>query len=308
MRTTPAPRAVVAVVLTACLATTALAAEALDRHPEEIRDSMRALAGSFEKLHAGNAAAAQRAARLQRGFEAMSWEQLEVLQQSLAAAPGTLSAVERFNARAAVEIDRSVDGAAGTLADPQFSETCGGERPAAADVADQLAMWEGLAAAAAAAQATCDAADAATVADACDVAAMAHDAALIARFVYENSAFCSADIDSAVIDASLAGLAELEAVVADVGSDVLDALAAHDTEVKEALAAEGQAIRDQIADVLANQETLLANQAALLDGQAAILDEIETLRQLILTPPGRRPGWNRYPHPSENGDGNGPGN
>jgi hypothetical protein len=56
--------------------------------------------------------------------------------------------------------------------------------------------------------------------------------------------------------------------------------------------------------VLANQVTILANQDSLMQTQQGILEGIEELRQLMLTPLGRRPGWNGRDGNNGNGNGN----
>lgn len=91
--------------------------------------------------------------------------------------------------------------------------------------------------------------------------------------------------DVAVVDAAVAAVdsavAEVDADLAQHDADIKSGLGQHDSDIKTALAAHDADIKALLDQVLANQ--------------GAILGELDTVRELLNTPSGRRPDWPNRP-------------
>ncbi len=262
---------------------------------EETRQALYDLMNRFEA--SGRADVAVHADRVRQALDVMTPTQLDVLARAYEGAlivKGTLGV-----ASAGVLVPR---------VDPVYSAECGSARTAAAALQAQLDTWQDLAAAAAVAQGDCDAAtsgdtsqDNVTV---CPVAETANNAAIAAQFAYENSLLCNGDIDSAEINATLqtvndiedaiGELADIEALLDALEANILDALADHDADIKAAIAA-----------LAAGQEDIQEQLDDVQDQLDDVQDQLEEIKQLLLTPQGRRPGWNGRPGGNDQGGGNG---
>jgi hypothetical protein len=269
----------VSVVLAFALAVGFVSMVSAANRSEETRLALYDLMNRFQAT--GRADVAIHAERVRKALDVMTPAQLDVLARAYGDA---LIVRASSTANAGVLVPR---------VDPVYSAECGSTRTDAATLQAQLDTWQDMEAAAAVAQGECDAA--ADPATACPPAATAHDAALTALFAYQNSLLCNADIDSAEINATLQtvnGLEEsvpsmddIQAALDALEADILDALATHDADIKTAI-------------------------AALAAGQEEIKDQLEEIKQLLLTPQGRRPGWNGRPGSNDqggndNGNGNG---
>jgi hypothetical protein len=266
----------VSVVLALALAIGFVSVVSAANRSEETRLALYDLMNRFQAT--GRADVAIHAERVRQSLDAMTPAQLDVL----ARAYGDALIVRASSTANAVLVPR---------VDPVYSAECGSTRTDAATLQAQLDTWQDMEAAAAVAQGECDAAtDPAT---SCPPAATAADAAIAAQFAYQNSLLCNADIDSAEINATMQtvnGLEEsapsmedIQAALDALEADILDALATHDADIKSAI-------------------------AALAAGQEEIKDQLEEIKQLLLTPQGRRPGWNGRPGSNDQGSGNDNGN
>jgi hypothetical protein len=321
-------RALTVVVAVVCIAPLATAQDDTYLEPRETREALRQLFQDYTTLTPGRADIATRAERLSRSLDELSADQLDVLHRALTASATARAAIERIHANAEeVELEREAAAMQTSAVDPVYSMECGDIRTDAATAKMQLDMWEELQLAAAAAQGECDAAtsgdtmqDNVTV---CPAAQMANEAAVTARFVFQNTMLCWKDINSAETTAILGTVREiqdevgaiggefqtaLDAQTAEIGAaidaqtgELITAIDAQTAELAAAIAALGDSLGGMLDQVLANQQAILDNQTALLAGQ----DEIKIL---LVTPPGRRPGWNGRPNDPNGGNGNGNGN
>jgi len=269
----------VLLVLAALVGATSLANAA--RRPEETRQALYDLMDRLEAQASGRADASASAERVRRALDGMTPAQLDVLARVYGATPSVQNA-----------LGASDTGLLIPRVDPTFSELCGSVRIDASVLKDQLDTWQDMQSAAAAAQGDCDAAssgdtsmDNATV---CPVAATANDAAIVARFAYENSLLCNRDIDSAEVHATVGTVADIDAALGEL-VDVPSAIDELQMAILEALAEHDASVKAAIAEIVTGQQT--------------ILDQLAEIRVLLLTPPGRRPGWNG--RPGNNGQGNG---
>jgi hypothetical protein len=268
----------VSVVLALALVAGFVSIASAANRSEETRQALYDLMNRFQAT--GRASVASQVERVRLALDVMTPAQLDVL----ARAYGDALVVKAGpTENLGVLVPR---------VDPVYSAECGSARSSAAALQAQLDTWQDLQAAAAVAQGECDAA--ADPATACPPAATAHAAALAAQFAYGNSLLCNADIDSAEINAildtvngleeSVPTLAEIQAALDALEADVLDALADHDADIKAALAA------------------LAAGQEEIQDQLDEVQDQLEEIKTLLLTPQGRRPGWNNRGNGNGNGD------
>ena len=311
-----------AVVCLALATTMTFAAESTMTTPEETRQALQQLMNDYTVLAPGNDQVAARADRLNQRLESMSFEEMQTLHRALVASPLMERGMQTMRSAAeAVEFGQGADDSyTANVVDPVYSLECGDVRVDAATAKSQLDMWEALQFATAAAQAACD-----EDALECAAAQTAREAAITARFVYENTLFCWADINGAETTALGGTLAELETAIGNISSDFQDAIDAQTMTLQDALDAQtmdltgvidmlGMELKALLQQVLDNQATMLDNQAAILVNQDAILAGQDEIKSLLLTPPGRRPGWNNRPNntgtdsPGNSGNSNGRGN
>ena len=248
---------------------------------EETRQALYDLMNRFEA--SGRADVAVHTERVRRALDVMTPAQLDVFARAYADTRIVNGSVGASSAGVLVP-----------RVDPVYSAECGSARSSPATLQAQLDTWQDLQAAAAVAQGTCDAA--ADPATACPPAATAHDAALAAQFAYENSLLCNADIDSAEINAiletvngleeSAPSLDDIQAALDALEADILAAVADHDADIKAAIAA------------------LAAGQEEIQEQLDEVQDQLEEIKTLLLTPQGRRPGWNNRGNDQGNGNGN----
>ena len=70
-----------------------------------------------------------------------------------------------------------------------------------------------------------------------------------------------------------------------MGTDITEQLSLHDVEIKAAIAAH-DASMTHLLDVHDTEIKAMLEQ---------VLDDLDEIRRLLITPQGRRPGWNRRP-------------
>ena len=93
-----------------------------------------------------------------------------------------------------------------------------------------------------------------------------HDARLITHDITMTTSLATHDGD-------------VKTAVSSHDSDMKSALSLHDGDIKAQLATHDEEIKDLLEQVLANQETMISNQ--------------EYIMKLLVTPEGKRPGWNK---------------
>ena len=306
-----------ALVVVAAMGGMLIAGEAPLQTPEETRDALQQLMKDYSRLAPGNDSVATRAERLNANLDSMNYAQLEALHAAMSSSPMLQRGMnEMRNAANAVEFGETGDELVATqVVDPVYSLECGDVRVGAAMAKMQLDMFEALQFATAAAQLACEE----DLLD-CPAAQMANEAAITAGFVYENTLFCWADINGAETTALGGTLAELETAVGAISADFQAAIDTQTMTLEAALDAQTGDLTDALAtveanlttlleEVLANQATMLGNQGVILVNQDDLLAGQAEIKQLLITPPGRRAGWNNRPVGGNDGNhGNGNGN